>query len=538
MRQIPHVSKQAIVAAVMLWMAATVSAAARVEPTPVARPGENVWIQVAAHIPGMHESQWRTDLGLRNVADETAFAEVRLYPADGSPVKSATTYVPAGAQSILVDVVDQFGHVGAGALEVASDQPVIVTSRTYNRIAAGADCTPGGTFGQYYAGHRVGDGLAAGESAWLAHLAESPRFRSNLAFTNMGENPATVAVELFDEEGVSLAAFGLALDPAGYRQETRVFWQRAGREDVERGSASVTVTGGSGLIVSASVVDNTTNDPTTIPMRRSTAFEPPVERITVMLPGEVPLALLPMPAGTFMMGSPEWERGRHHTEGPQHQVTLTRDFYLGEYPVTQRQWLAVMGSNPSRFTGCGLDCPVESVSWNDICGGATGDSCVAESFIGRLNAHLADTGQPGAGKFRMPTEAEWEYGARAGSTTAFSFETAGDWDMACGDFPEADAYMWWCGNSGATTHPVGGKLPNAWGLHDVHGNVWEWVADWFGVYPSGPVTDPTGPAGGSDRVRRGGSWGSFSHFCRSAMRYDHHPSLRHDFVGFRLARSR
>ncbi len=256
------------------------------------------------------------------------------------------------------------------------------------------------------------------------------------------------------------------------------------------------------------------------------------EEITVILPGDVALTLVRIPAGTFMMGSPADERGRYSDEDL-HQVTLTQDYYLGKYEVTQRQWQAVMGSNPSYFSSCGLDCPVEEVSWNDICGGATGSSCTATSFIGRLNAHLGTTA------FRLPTEAEWERAARAGTQTEFSFPAPAGWDVECGSFPEAEPYMWWCNNSGSTSHPVGTKQPNAYGLYDMHGNVWEGVGDWYQEHlGTSPVTDPTGPSSGSRRVSRGGAWDYRGRFCRSATRtYNGVPVGWGSTNGFRLARS-
>ena len=260
--------------------------------------------------------------------------------------------------------------------------------------------------------------------------------------------------------------------------------------------------------------------------------------VTVILPGDVPLELVPIRAGTYLMGSPKSERGRWKDESPRHEVTLTRGFDLARYPVTQRQWLAVTGANPSRFQACGLDCPVESVSWEDVCGGSTGSSCAPASFLGKLNAYLAATGQAGAGSLRLPTEAEWEYAARAGTATEFSFVAPKGWDTECESWPEADAHMWWCGNAGGTTHPVGKKRPNPWGLHDMHGNVWELVADWFGAYPSAPVTDPAGPPSGTKRAARGGSWHYFAHYARSAYRIAVPPDGRNAYFGFRVARSR
>ena len=507
----------------------------------VAEAGHRVWIQVGAHGAGMHGSLWRTDLGLRSVAAAQATVEVRFFPVSGGAMKSQTTQVAPGAQSVLEDVVGQLGGSGNGAMEVVSNRPVIVTSRTYNQIAAGAACTPGGTFGQYYAAHRIGDGLGEGESAWLVHLAESTRFRSNIALTNMGTVPAIVQMELFDGAGGLLHTFSVTVGPARFHQEGRVFSTRAGQSNVQRGSARVTVTSGSGIIASASVVDNITNDPTTIPaLRAVNEDQPPGEEITILLPGDVPLVMVRIPAGTFMMGAPEDERGNSAFEKSQHQVTLTQDYYLGKYPVTQGQWVAVMGNNPSHFGACGLACPVETISWDDVCGGTTGSDCVAGSFIGRLRAHLAATGQPGADKVRMPTEAEWERGARGGTTGPYSFDTSEnpEWDLECGAFPEAEAHMWWCGNNTpGGAKPVGQKAANPFGLYDMHGLVWEWVGDWWAWYTSGAKVDPTGPSTGSIRASRGGTWFSFSPACRSASRNNGSPGNRNRELGFRLARS-
>ena len=224
------------------------------------------------------------------------------------------------------------------------------------------------------------------------------------------------------------------------------------------------------------------------------------------------------PPGRFLMGSPDDEAGRFYNE-TQHEVTLTRGFWLLETPVTQRLWEAVTGENPSVFKGAAAR-PVEYVSWEDC-----------DRFIEVLNsAGLAAEGL----RFDFPTESEWEYACRAGTTTPFSFGTALNGDMAScdGNYPygtmEKGVYL------GETT-PVKSYAPNAWGLYDMHGNVWEWCKDWDGSYPSGSVTDPQGPSCGSDRVVRGGSWYDFAENCRSAYRGNFDPSFRYYFVGFRLA---
>jgi len=159
------------------------------------------------------------------------------------------------------------------------------------------------------------------------------------------------------------------------------------------------------------------------------------------------------------------------------------------------------------------------VSWNDC-----------QEFIRRLN------NKEGVNKYRLPTEAEWEYACRAGSNTAFA--NGGITETGCGHDPNLDAMGWYCGNSGSKTHPVAQKKPNAWGLYDMHGNVWEWCQDWYGDYPRGHVTDPAGPSSGSLRVNRGGGWSSNAGFCRSAFRDCYSPGFRYGYLGFRLARTK
>ena len=219
------------------------------------------------------------------------------------------------------------------------------------------------------------------------------------------------------------------------------------------------------------------------------------------LPNNVEMSFAYIPAGEFQMGSNNGES----KEKPVHTVRISQGFQMGITEVTQAQWEAVMGSNPSNFKNC-LQCPVEQVSWED-----------AQQFIAKLN------GQNDGYKYRLPTESEWEYAARAGTT---------------GDYAGSlDAMAWYSNNSDSKTHPVGTKSPNSWGLYDMHGNVWEWVQDWYGAYPSGAVTDPSGAASGSYRVVRGGSWVSPAAGARSADRSRAHaPSYRSIGVGFRVVR--
>ena len=218
-----------------------------------------------------------------------------------------------------------------------------------------------------------------------------------------------------------------------------------------------------------------------------------------------------IPAGTFQMGS---DHG-YDDEKPVHTVRLSRPFYLGMYPVTQRQWEAVMGSNPSCFQGS--ERPVEQVSWDKV-----------QEFIRSLNTH------EGRALYRLPTEAEWEYAARAGATGDYCF---GD------DVTQLAQYAWYADNAEGTTHPVGQLQPNAWGLYDMYGNVWEWVQDWYDsqeyakrAATGTAVVDPAGPAMGSYRVDRGGSWGAAARRCRSALRRGSAPGFRDGSLGFRLLR--
>ena len=221
--------------------------------------------------------------------------------------------------------------------------------------------------------------------------------------------------------------------------------------------------------------------------------------------------------GTFIMGSPADERGRKPDE-VQHPVTLTREFYLQTTEVTRKQWRALMKNAPIDFDdGCGDDCPVNHVSWED-----------SIAFIRKLNE------KEGTGAYRLPTEAEWEYACRAGSTTAFA--TGDNVETECMPDPAADTIAWYCANAGGRPRPVAQKPPNAWGLHDMHGNLYEWCSDRYAAYPTGPVTDPGGPASGVTRVFRGGAFMYLVWHARSAHRRHHAPHFRNRYTGFRVAR--
>ena len=228
-------------------------------------------------------------------------------------------------------------------------------------------------------------------------------------------------------------------------------------------------------------------------------------RLAPRLTNSVGMEFVLIPAGAFMMGASD----SYPDEQPIHPVHISRPFYLGKYEVTQAQWETVMGYNPSAWRGQ-RNLPVEQVSWEDV-----------QEFLRRLNA------EEGGTRYRLPTEAEWEYAARAGTTTAYSFGS---------DVSRLDEYAWHAGNAAHMSHPVGQLKPNAWGLHDMHGNVWEWVHDWYATYPIGAETDPHGAASGVSRVFRGGGQNNVAWRCSSSSRGYRPPESRLDAVGFRVLR--
>jgi formylglycine-generating enzyme required for sulfatase activity len=220
-------------------------------------------------------------------------------------------------------------------------------------------------------------------------------------------------------------------------------------------------------------------------------------------PAVAEIEMINVPGGCFQMGDTFGDG--FASEKPLHEACVN-DFAIGKYEVTQGQWRKVMGNNPSNFSSCGDDCPVEQVSWNDV-----------QEFVRKLNSQ---TGK----RYRLPTEAEWEYAARSGGKQE---------KYSGGDY--VDDVAWYKDNSGGKTHPVGQKRANGLGIHDMSGNVWEWVSDRYGDYSSGRQQNPQGPSSGSSRVNRGGSWGDDARYVRAASRSDFSPDVRRSYLGFRLA---
>jgi len=271
--------------------------------------------------------------------------------------------------------------------------------------------------------------------------------------------------------------------------------------------------------------------------------------VPVEITNSIGMKLVLIPPGEFMMGSPEelveeelrahaddyWYKDHLLGEGPQHRVRITRPFYLGTYLVTQGEYQRVIGTNPSAFSATGNSkdkvagqetkrFPVECVSWDD-----------AVEFCAKLS-NLPE--EKAAGRwYRLPSEAQWEYACRAGSTGRYSFSAGGNGMPKEYEEHRLSAYGWFGDNAGGMPHAVGLKRVSAWGLYDMHGNVWEWCQDWHDkyYYASSPTDDPAGPPAGSARVGRGGSWGHPAGFCRSAHRGHDLPGYRHDGLGFRVS---
>jgi len=257
------------------------------------------------------------------------------------------------------------------------------------------------------------------------------------------------------------------------------------------------------------------------PLPSSSVIKPPPQPLTQNKPdsgfkNSLGMKFVYIQPGTFMMGSPPYEPGRYDDE-ILHKVTLTKGFYMQTTQVTQRQWKAIMGNNPSRFKDCD-NCPVEQVSWNDV-----------QKFINKLNR------KEGTDKYRLPTEAEWEYAWRAGTTTPFSFGRCLSTDQANynGNYPLEGCPK---GQYREKTVPVGSFAPNAWGIYDMHGNVWEWCQYSNDAIYMSEQTDPIYTGSGSPRVIRGGSWYRYAQFCRSANRSSS-PDYRSSDIGFRAVRT-
>jgi len=230
--------------------------------------------------------------------------------------------------------------------------------------------------------------------------------------------------------------------------------------------------------------------------------------MTETITNSIGMELVLIPAGSFRMGGDKKLEQAEDHETPRHIVKISKTFYMGKYEVTQSQWSEIMNNNPSEFKDDIR--PVERVSWNDV-----------QEFIQKLNNKEETI------KYSLPTEAEWEYAARADTESTYCFS---------GDIKILSQYAWYRKNSAGKTHPIGQLKPNAWGLYDVHGNVHEWCQDWFdrNYYSQSPSNSPLGPSSGLAKVSRGGDWGSEDWYCRCASRSLSSPNRRSNRLGFRL----
>ena len=283
-----------------------------------------------------------------------------------------------------------------------------------------------------------------------------------------------------------------------------------GVESVEKNRTYVLVLNQMGMSSNPADVSTTVStvsvSPVQVPAVPSNTISDDV--ITIPVKDGICIEMVKVEGGTFMMGATSEMKNPNSNEKPVHQVTLTNDYYMGKYEVTQALWQAVMGSNPSEYKGDNF--PVETVSWNDC-----------QKFISKLNSL---TGR----MFRLPTEAEWEYAARGGKESR-GYQYSGSSNIS--------DVAWYDENSGSKTHPVGTKQANELGIYDMTGNVWEWCSDWYSSYSSSSQTNPTGSDSGSARVSRGGGWNCNASYCRLSVRFYYTPDFRLDILGLRLALS-
>ena len=283
-----------------------------------------------------------------------------------------------------------------------------------------------------------------------------------------------------------------------------------GVESVEKNRTYVLVLNQMGMSSNPADVSTTAStvsvSPVQVPAVPSNTISDDV--ITIPVKDGICIEMVKVEAGTFMMGATSEMKNPYDDEKPVHQVTLTNDYYMGKYEVTQALWQVVMGKNPSYFKGDNL--PVNYVRWKDC-----------QRFISKLNSM---TGR----KFRLPTEAEWEYAARGGKKSR-GYQYSGSSNIS--------DVAWYDGNSGDKTHPVGSKQANELGIYDMTGNVLEWCQDWYGSYYSSSQTNPTGSDSGSARVSRGGGWNCNASYCRLSVRFYYTPDFRLDILGLRLALS-
>ncbi len=485
---------------------------------------ESYVLPSSSFLKGSNDAEYRTDLRILNQGTTAVTVHATFYDqVTSAPVAAAPFRIEARSQAAFDNVLASlFGKSlvdGAyGPIRLESTGPILAAASVNNVNA----CRSGAVSGQWLPGLAVSKALTSGVIGQLATSASPAEgYRTNLVFVNPGDRPATVTARLRRGGGALLSEQTIGpLAANGFRQLPIVSF--AGVAATTDTDLWLEFASNEPVLAYATIIHNVSGDPFAVVAVADTPPAAP-EELTYTLPGEVPLVLVKVPAGAFQMGAPETEEGTYDAEQPVHPVTLSRGYWIGKYEVTQAQWQAVMGTNPSYYGACGPGCPVERVSWNDVRG--------TNGFLERLRTLVGDA------KLRLPTEAEWERAARAGTQTRFHFGDAATGSGYCGGNADAEPYLWWCGNAGGVTHEVGTRLPNAFGLHDMSGNVWEIVEDWFGSYSPAAQTDPAGPSAGTRRSARGGGQINLLQDARSAVRDGVDPSDRFSTLGVRLCRS-
>ena len=513
------------------WLAASLVVLACRQP---AIGQSSSWIlPSSAFASGAGGAEFHTDVRILNQATAPATVTASFHDqTSGQTFWSVPFAVAPRSQKAFDNVLQSlFGRVleqGAyGPIRFDSTSAIVVSSSVNNVNACGA----GAVSGMWLPGIDASLGVRSGTLGQLA-VSGSPAsgYRTNVAFVNPGTQPATVSVRIRRGDGSLISSGTIGpLGVNGFSQTPLDLWTVfPGVSGMTDTNLWIEFSSDQPVLAFASVIHNVSGDPFAVVAVADGAAAGP--EVTLSLPGGVPLVLVKIPAGTFLMGSPDTERNRFSDE-TLHPVTLTRDFFVGKTEVTQGQWRAVMGTPMPADCGAygaGDTYPAYCVSWADVAG--------AGGFLEKANAHLVSSGQAAAGRLRLPTEAEWERAARGGTQTRFSFGDALECDDACGTCSSANPSAWWCGDATGAAGVAGAKAANPYGLADVHGNVWEWVQDWYGPYPSDPASDPAGPSSGTMKAYRGGGWYNTLRFVRSASRYSTLPETRAYYLGFRVAR--
>ena len=473
-----------------------------VEPWETDDPGRAASAVYAYYIPYfLADSDYWTGVGLRN-GSGTASASVTVYGMSdgGSVLGSQTKTIPAEGQTAFMM------NPGEGWVKVNSDQPL----------------TGLGFVAMVHDDKLMFDipfvSLPA-TTLYIPHVAQDATWDTTVFVCNPNGSTTTMYLTFFNAAGTVVKVQGYTLPANGSgKYPLSVFLGASASYD--KGSVRITAT--QGVAAFALYNDLKSGGHCYAGINAVTHEVVPEAAPVVPTPftNSIGMTFVPIPAGIFMMGSPSSEPRRSKTE-TQHQVSLTKSYYLQATEVTQGQWKAVMGSNPSYFSSCGDNCPVEMISWDDC-----------QSFISKLNQ------KEGTTKYRLPTEAEWEYACRAGTTTPFNTGSCLSTNEANydGNYPLVGCPK---GIYRKKTVPVGSFSPNAWGLYDMHGNVLEWCQDWYGFYPSSPVTNPEGPLDslyGLYKILRGGTWGDYGENCRSAKRLTCNPDGRTSITGARIVR--